>query len=207
MTTAIRCDIILFVNSGRFRNVIRSPVRPGVKTMQIKTQIMDELAVRRAMTRISYEIIERSQDISNVVLVGIKTRGVPLAETIRSHVEVNTGVRLPLYELDITHYRDDLNREIEVKREPDKTFNVTGKDVILVDDVLFTGRTTRAAIDAIFAAGRASSIRLAVLVDRGHRELPVRADFVGKNVPSSLKEEIVVKVESVDGETSVAIYE
>ena len=175
--------------------------------MQIKTQIMDELAVRRAMTRISYEIIERSQDISNVVLVGIKTRGVPLAETIRSHVEVNTGVRLPLYELDITHYRDDLNREIEVKREPDKTFNVTGKDVILVDDVLFTGRTTRAAIDAIFAAGRASSIRLAVLVDRGHRELPVRADFVGKNVPSSLKEEIVVKVESVDGETSVAIYE
>ena len=175
--------------------------------MKMKTQIMDELAVRRAMTRISYEIIERSQSVGNVVLVGIKTRGVPLAETMRSHVEVNTGVRLPLYELDITHYRDDLNREIEVRKAPSVRLDVTGKDVILVDDVLFTGRTTRAAIDAVFAAGRAKTIRLAVLVDRGHRELPIRADFVGKNVPSSLKEEIVVKVESVDGETSVAIYE
>ncbi|MBO6263629.1 MAG: bifunctional pyr operon transcriptional regulator/uracil phosphoribosyltransferase PyrR [Clostridia bacterium] len=173
--------------------------------MKLKTLIMDELAVNRAMTRLSYEIIERSHDIDNCVIVGIKTRGVPLAEMIRENILKNAGVNLPLYELDITHYRDDNKESVRVNDIPD--LPVGGKDVILVDDVLFTGRTTRAAIDAILLAGRAASIRLAVLVDRGHRELPIRADFVGKNAPTALKEEIIVKISGTDGETSVGIYE
>lgn len=174
--------------------------------MKFKTLLFDEIAVKRAMTRLSYEIIERSPDLTNVALIGIKTRGVPLAKIIKGNILLNAGVDVPIYELDITHYRDDAKKEIEVA-DTLKKQDVEGKDVILVDDVLFTGRTTRAAIDAVFSAGRASSIKLAVLVDRGHRELPIRADFVGKNVPSSLKEKIVVKLDETDGETSVGIYE
>ena len=174
--------------------------------MKFKTLLFDEIAVKRAMTRLSYEIIERSTDLNNVVLVGIKTRGVPLAKIIKGNVLLNAGADLPLYEIDITHYRDDVREEVEVKTQLEKQ-NVEGKDVILVDDVLFTGRTTRAAIDAVLSVGRANSIRLAVLIDRGHRELPIRADFVGKNVPSSMKEKIVVHLNETDGETSVGIYE
>lgn len=174
--------------------------------MKFKTLLFDEIAVKRAMTRLSYEIIERSQDLSNVVLVGIKTRGVPLAKIIKGNVLLNAGADLPLYEIDITHYRDDVREEVEVKTQLEQK-DVEGKDVILVDDVLFTGRTTRAAIDAVLSVGRANSIRLAVLIDRGHRELPIRADFVGKNVPSSMKEKIVVHLNETDGETSVGIYE
>lgn len=174
--------------------------------MKVKTQLFDEIAVKRAMTRLSYEIIERSSDLSNVVLVGIKTRGVPLAKIIKGNVLLNAGVDLPLYELDITHYRDDREREPSVNTQLSRE-SVEGKDVVLVDDVLYTGRTTRAAIDAVFSAGRASSIKLAVLIDRGHRELPIRADFVGKNVPSSTREQIVVRLNETDGETSVAICE
>ena len=173
--------------------------------MKLKTQLFDAVAVERAMTRLSYEIIERSDDIANVVLVGIKTRGVPLAKMIRDNVLKNSETEIPLYELDITHFRDDNRNEVMVKVPP--ALPVEGKDVILVDDVLFTGRTTRAAIDAVFEAGRAASIRLAVLIDRGHRELPIRADFVGKNVPTSTKEKIVVHLSEQDGETSVSIYE
>ncbi len=173
--------------------------------MKLKTQLMDETAVNRAITRLSYEIIERSQNLENLILVGIKTRGVPLAKIIRDNILKNSEVNVPIYELDITHFRDDYVSEVEVKEIPVMT--VEGKDVILVDDVLFTGRTTRAAIDAVLNAGRAASIRLAVLVDRGHRELPIRADFVGKNVPTSLKEKIVVHISDTDGETSVGIYE
>ena len=172
--------------------------------MKLKTQLMDEIAVNRAVTRLSYEIVERT-NLDNVILVGIKTRGVPLAKIIKNNVLKNSGIDLPLYELDITHFRDDNRSEVKVKPAPD--LPVEGKDVVLVDDVLFTGRTTRAGIDAVFNAGRASSIRLAVLIDRGHRELPIRADFVGKNVPTSLKEQIVVKLFETDGETSVNIYE
>lgn len=174
--------------------------------MKFKTLLFDEIAVKRAMTRLSYEIIERSQDLSNVVLVGIKTRGVPLAKIIKGNILLNAGADLPLYEIDITHYRDDVREEVEVKTQLEQK-DVEGKDVILVDDVLFTGRTTRAAIDAVLSVGRANSIRLAVLIDRGHRELPIRADFVGKNVPSSMKEKIVVHLNETDGETSVGIYE
>lgn len=174
--------------------------------MKLKNLLFDETAVKRALTRLSYEIFERANNIENTVLVGIKTRGVPIAEIISENLAKNSGVKVPVLELDITHYRDDVKREIEVQ-DTLKRSNVEGKDVILVDDVLFTGRTTRAAIDAVFSAGRASSIKLAVLVDRGHRELPIRADFVGKNVPSSMREKIIVKLEPTDGETSVGIYE
>ncbi|MBQ7164598.1 MAG: bifunctional pyr operon transcriptional regulator/uracil phosphoribosyltransferase PyrR [Clostridia bacterium] len=173
--------------------------------MKFKATILDETAVKRAMTRISFEIIERV-NTENAVLVGIKTRGVPLAETIRANVKASSGVDLPICELDITHFRDDVRPEVKVSPEQ-ISVPVEGKDVILVDDVLFTGRTTRAAIEAIMDAGRANTIRLAVLVDRGHRELPIRADFVGKNVPTSIKEEIVVHLSETDGETSVSIYE
>ncbi|MDD7186430.1 MAG: bifunctional pyr operon transcriptional regulator/uracil phosphoribosyltransferase PyrR [Clostridia bacterium] len=174
--------------------------------MKLKNLLFDETAVKRALTRLSYEIFERANNIENTVLVGIKTRGVPIAEIISENLAKNSGVKVPVLELDITHYRDDVKREIEVQ-DSLKRSDVEGKDVILVDDVLFTGRTTRAAIDAVFSAGRASSIKLAVLVDRGHRELPIRADFVGKNVPSSMREKIIVKLEPTDDETSVGIYE
>ena len=174
--------------------------------MKFKTQLFDEIAVKRAMTRLSYEIIERSPVLTNVVLIGIKTRGVPLAKIIKGNVLLNACVDLPLYELDITYYRDDREGEPEVIADLKKE-QIEGKDVILVDDVLFTGRTTRAAIDAVLSVGRASSIKLAVLIDRGHRELPIRADFVGKNVPSSMKEKIVVHLNEIDGDTSVSIYD
>jgi len=175
--------------------------------LKFKTKIMDELAVKRAMTRISYEILERSENIQNVVLVGIKTRGIPLAKMIAENIKSSTGLNLDIYELDITHYRDDVESTVKLNQQIDSNFAVANKDVIIVDDVLFTGRTTRASIDAIFTAGRAKSIRLAVLVDRGHRELPIRADFVGKNVPTSLKEKVVVTLDGIDQETGVCIYE
>ncbi len=173
--------------------------------MKFKATILDETAIKRAMTRISFEVVERVP-LDNAVLVGIKTRGVPLAQIISNNINASSGILLPVYELDITHYRDDVHHEVLVNT-PDALLPFEGKDVILVDDVLFTGRTTRAAIEAIMDAGRANSIRLAVLIDRGHRELPIRADFVGKNVPTSLKEEIVVHLKGRDGEDSVSIYE
>ena len=172
--------------------------------MKLKNLLFDDIAVKRALTRLSYEIIERSPDIENTVLIGIKTRGVPLAKIISENLNKNSGVSVPVLELDITHYRDDVKKEIEVSDTLKKS-DVEGKDVILVDDVLFTGRTTRAAIDAVFSAGRASSIKLAVLVDRGHRELPIRADFVGKNIPTAKSEIVSVKLTETDGETGVYI--
>ncbi len=175
--------------------------------MKLKTRLMDETAINRAVMRLSYEIIERTDSLDNTVLMGIKTRGEPLSEMIQKNIEANAGVRLQVCALDITHYRDDGKKdEVEVIDGPDLS-KFAGKDVILVDDVLFTGRTTRAAMDAILTSVRVASIKLAVLIDRGHRELPIRADFVGKNVPTSLKEKIVVKLKDIDGETSVSIYE
>ncbi len=173
--------------------------------MKFKAQILDELSVKRAMTRISFEIVERV-DLQNALLVGIKTRGVPLAKRIRENILASSGYDLKVYELDITHFRDDVSSEVRVNHTGE-VLPVENKDVILVDDVLFTGRTTRAAIEAVMASGRAKSIRLAVLVDRGHRELPIRADFVGKNVPTSMKEEIIVRLCETDGDNSVCIYE
>ena len=190
--------------------------------MKLKAQLMDDVTVKRALTRLSYEIIEKSRDLENVVLIGIKTRGVPLAEQIAANIETHTGVKVQTCTLDITFYRDDLTKRHDLPTVNTQTLPVdlNDKEVILVDDVLFTGRTVRAAIDgaaargcasaevdAVFRFGRPARIRLVVLVDRGHRELPIRPDFVGKNIPTSLREIIAVHLEAVDGKTNVEIYE
>lgn len=177
--------------------------------MKRKAQLMDAAAVQRAVTRLSYEIIEKMPDLSRVVLIGIKTRGIPLAERIAENIRANTGVCVPVGTLDITFYRDDLTKDTDMPTVtvPTLPTDINDRDVILVDDVLFTGRTARAAIDAVFSLGRPNKIKLVVLVDRGHRDLPIRPDFVGKNVPTSTREIVMVHLEAVDGVTNVEIYE
>ncbi len=164
--------------------------------------VLDDIAISRALARISYEIIERSENINNVILVGVKTRGVYIAQTIKQNILRVQGVDLPCFDLNSTPFRDDFKRD---KNAIQQKFDVENREVIIVDDVLFTGRTTRACIDGIMSMGRPSAIRLAVLCDRGHRELPIRADFVGKNLPTSSKERVVVKVEDIDQINEVII--
>jgi len=170
---------------------------------------MDADAIRRALTRIAHEILEKNQGTKDLVLVGIRRRGVPLARKIAQIIKEIEGTSVPLGILDITLYRDDLSQlgYQPVVRKTEVPFDITGKKVILVDDVLYTGRTVRAALDALIDLGRPKLIQLAVLIDRGHRELPIRADFVGKNVPTSRKEEISVSVQEIDGVDRVAIIE
>ena len=177
--------------------------------MEFKAEIMDEAAIRRSLIRIAHEIIEKNKGTDNIALVGIKSRGVPLAKLIAENIEKIEGKDIFVGELDIKHYRDDLTevQELPEASPLDTVFDVTGKDIILVDDVLFTGRTVRAAIEAIFSIGRPSSIQLAILVDRGHRELPFRADYVGKNVPTSTSELISVQIQYFDNSTSVKLYQ
>ncbi|MBA4547535.1 bifunctional pyr operon transcriptional regulator/uracil phosphoribosyltransferase PyrR [Thermoactinomyces intermedius] len=169
--------------------------------------ILDEAAIRRALTRIAHEILERNKGVDDCVLIGIKTRGIYLADRLKERIHQIEGKSLPCGELDITLYRDDLtekNDQPEVRETniPD----ISGKKVILVDDVLFTGRTVRAAMDALIDRGRPQMIQLAVLVDRGHRELPIRPDYVGKNVPTSRAEVVSVYLSEVDeGEERVSI--
>ena len=167
--------------------------------------------VRRAITRIAHEIVERDRDLSLLAIVGIRARGDALASRIREAIRANEGVDLPLGAIDITLYRDDLTRigYAPVVRESEIPFSVADRVVVLVDDVLFTGRTVRAAMDALVDYGRPRAIRLAVLVDRGHRELPIRADFVGKNVPTSPDDDVRVHLTEVDGrdEVEVAVHE
>ena len=152
-----------------------------------KTVIMDSEGIRRALTRISHEIVERNKGVDNIVIVGIRTRGVPIAERIAANIEHIEGKKPPVGVLDITLYRDDLSSLSyqPIVHQTELPVDITGKTIVLVDDVLYTGRTIRAALDAIIDMGRPKAIQLAVLVDRGHRELPIRADFVGKNVPTS----------------------
>ena len=176
--------------------------------MEFKALIMDKKAMDRSIKRIAHEIIERNKGVENVVLIGVKTRGVPLAERIALMIESIEGVRIPTGTLDITLYRDDLTK-IDVNPQINETaidFSIDDKTVVILDDVIYTGRTTRAAMDAIFAIGRPGSIQLGVLVDRGHRELPIRADFIGKNVPTSRKEVIKVRFSETDKSDEVAIY-
>ena len=177
--------------------------------MEFKAEIMDEAAIRRSLIRIAHEIIEKNKGTDNIALVGIKSRGVPLAKLIAENIEKIEGKDIFVGELDIKHYRDDLTevQELPEASPLDTVFDVTGKDIILVDDVLFTGRTVRAAIEAIFSIGRPSSIQLAILVDRGHRELPFRADYVGKNVPTSTSELISVQVPGYDKNLCVKLYQ
>lgn len=168
---------------------------------------MDEPAIDRALTRIAHEIIEKHGGVEGIALVGIRTRGVPLARRLGERIKKIEGTEVPVGILDINLYRDDLTTIADhpVLRKTEIPFKVDGKKVILVDDVLFTGRTVRAAMDGIIDLGRPKMIQLAVLVDRGHRELPIRADFVGKNVPTSLDEEIVVSLGEEDGADSVTL--
>jgi len=174
-----------------------------------KAEIMDSDGIRRALVRIAHEIVERNKGLDNVVLVGIRRRGVPLARRLADILKNSENVDVPVGELDITLYRDDLSLKFE-QPHVGRTmlpFDVEGKKVVLVDDVLFTGRTVRAALDAIIDLGRPACIQLAVLVDRGHREIPIRADYVGKNVPTSRKEVIHVRLEEYDGIEQVVISE
>ncbi|MGL4731004.1 MAG: bifunctional pyr operon transcriptional regulator/uracil phosphoribosyltransferase PyrR [Clostridium sp.] len=177
--------------------------------MEVKSIILDETAIKRTLTRISHEIIEKNKGVENIILVGIKTRGVPIANRIAELIEKFEGKKVPVGSVDVTLYRDDLT-EIASQPKVGNThidIEIEDKKIILVDDVLYTGRTVRAAIDAIIDAGRPEMIQLAVLVDRGHRELPIRADYVGKNIPTSKKEIISVKIEEIDGEDLVNILE
>ena len=171
-------------------------------------EIWDKLAMKRALVRITYEIIERNKGVEDLVLVGIKTRGVYLARRMRDRLKEVEKVDVPVGELDITPYRDDRKNDFSQEKIPDlepMDLDITNKNVVLVDDVLYTGRTIRAAMDALIANGRPKSISLAVLVDRGHRELPIKADFVGKNIPTSLNEQVSVNVSEIDGVDSIEL--
>jgi pyrimidine operon attenuation protein/uracil phosphoribosyltransferase len=170
-------------------------------------QIMTAEEIRRATTRISHEIVEKQAGTAGLVLVGIQRRGVPLARRIAASIAEHEGVEVPVGALDITFYRDDLSLVAQqpLVKGTDLPFDLNESTIVLVDDVLYTGRTIRAAMDALVDFGRPRAIRLAVLVDRGHRELPIRADHVGKNVPTSREELVRVHVEEVDGEDGVDI--
>ncbi len=175
--------------------------------MEFKAEIMDEMAMRRALMRIAHEIVEKNRGTGDLCIVGIKRRGEVLAEIIRANIARIEEVDVPCGSVDIKFYRDDLTHleDAPVWRKPELPFDVTGRVIILVDDVLFTGRTARAAMEAVIACGRPKAIRLAVLIDRGHRELPIRADYVGKNVPTSQSELIEVRMPPFDGETRVCL--
>ena len=176
--------------------------------MKAKVTLLDEITLNRALVRMSHEIVEKNRGINDVVLVGIRTRGVPMAKRRGENIKRIEGVQLNIGAIDITHYRDD--RTLSERTSVNATeidFNIQDKNVILCDDVLFTGRTARAAIEAVLHFGRPKSIQLAVLVDRGHRELPIRADYVGKNIPTSLQEQIAVKFSETDGETNIMLCE
>lgn len=181
----------------------------AVLNVREKARLMDEAAVNRALMRLSHEIAERNRGVENVCLVGIRRRGEPMALQIRSNIIKIEGLEVPCGSVDVRYYRDDLQR---LSQEPIVTkaqldFPVADKTVVLVDDVLYTGRTARAAMEAVLACGRPRAIQLAVLVDRGHRELPIRADYVGKNVPTSHTELIEARLPEYDGETGVYLME
>lgn len=181
----------------------------GAVLMVEKAQLMDGQGMERALTRIAHEIIEKNKGVENLALIGIQRRGVPLAKRLQARIESVEGVKVPVGVLDITLYRDDLSllHDHPKLNGTDVPFTINGMRLVMVDDVLFTGRTARSAMDALMDMGRPSSIQLAVLIDRGHRELPIRADYVGKNVPTSSSELIGVKVEEFDGAVGVTLYD
>ncbi|HLR54166.1 MAG TPA: bifunctional pyr operon transcriptional regulator/uracil phosphoribosyltransferase PyrR [Pseudogracilibacillus sp.] len=174
-----------------------------------KNVLMDASAIQRAITRIAHEIVERNKGGEGIVLVGVKTRGAPLAQRLQAKIKQIESIHVPLGELDITLYRDDLEKNTNDPELISTNIDVCieGKTVILVDDVLYTGRTIRAAMDAVMDINRPSQIQLAVLIDRGHRELPVRADYVGKNIPTSNQEVIRAALEEYDEIDEVSIFE
>ncbi|WP_251421584.1 bifunctional pyr operon transcriptional regulator/uracil phosphoribosyltransferase PyrR [Veillonella agrestimuris] len=171
--------------------------------METKRILMDKDAITRAIRRISHEILERNKGLSNAIIVGIERRGVVLAKRLQAEMERIEGLHIPCESLNVAMYRDDRNMRDE--DGPTCEIETTEKTIILVDDVLYTGRTIRAALNALMTSGRPKSIQLAVLVDRGHRELPIRADYVGKNIPTSHVEKVRVRVEDMDGCEEVSI--
>ena len=172
-------------------------------------QVMDADRMSRALTRIAHEILERNRGLDEVALVGIRTRGVPLARRLGQLLREINGDHVPTGSLDITLYRDDLMRNAvgpqPVVRRTEIPFSIDDRRILLVDDVLYTGRTTRAALDALIDFGRPRAIQLVVMVDRGHRELPIKADYVGKNVPTSLKQSVQVRLQEIDGVDEILI--
>lgn len=177
--------------------------------MKIKSKIMDDVALNRAMARITHEIIEKNNGAENVILLGVKRRGVPLSEILAENIEKFENIKVPVGYLDITKHRDDLSDADKQTLAGECHFpcDITDKTVVIVDDVLYTGRTARAAIESVFAFGRPKALQLAVLIDRGHRELPIRADYVCKNVPTALSEKVLVRLPEIDGEIGVFIAE
>ncbi|HHT45569.1 MAG TPA: bifunctional pyr operon transcriptional regulator/uracil phosphoribosyltransferase PyrR [Fastidiosipila sp.] len=176
--------------------------------MQIKANLLDDQAIARALTRIAHEIVERNKGVDDIYLVGIHRRGVPLAWRIAKEIEAIEGKKIDVGYLDITFYRDDLSllAANPIVEGSNVQCNLPDTTIVLVDDVLYTGRTVRAAIDALFDMGRPKQIQLAVLIDRGHRELPIRPDFVGKNVPTSKAERVEVEIEEIDGQDRVVLF-
>lgn len=177
--------------------------------MQFKAQIMDETMVERTLVRIAHQIIEKNRGTEDLCLVGIKTRGVPLAHRLAENIRRIEGVSVPVGKLDISLYRDDLSAltDMPVVSDTDLPFSVDGKTVILIDDVIFTTRTARAAMDALIDLGRPARIQLFALIDRGHAEFPIKPDYVGKSIPTSLREVVAVRLRETDGETGVSIFE
>ena len=178
-------------------------------TLREKAQVLDEPGIERALNRIAHEILERVVGTDGLALVGIRTRGVSLAQRIAERLQTIDGARVPVGALDITLYRDDLGLKTEapILRATEIPFSVAGRTIVLVDDVLYTGRTIRAALDAVMDLGRPRMIQLAVLIDRGHRELPIRPDYVGKNLPTSRREIVQVRLREHDGQDGVMIQE
>lgn len=177
--------------------------------MNIKAKIIDELGLNRTITRLSHEILERNKGSENIILIGMRTRGEFLAKRIQSKIKEIDGNLPVIGILDATLYRDDFRTRLKQPEVSvtDITFDITEKDIILIDDVLYTGRTTRAALDALMDLGRPSSIQFCVLVDRGHREMPIKADFIGKNIPTSVNEEVKVKMKEIDDEDAVYLID
>jgi pyrimidine operon attenuation protein / uracil phosphoribosyltransferase len=198
--------------AGRFFSRLESKrfaLEVRVAQLEFKAKLLEPDDMRRAITRIAHEILERNKGAMNLAIVGIHTRGIPLAERIAEKVSELEGVQIPSGKLDITLYRDDLS-EVGLQpivRQTQVPFDISSRRIVMVDDVFYTGRTARAGLDALIDLGRPGSIQLAVLIDRGHRELPIRADYVGKNIPTSKQEIVKVKLIETDGEDAVELYE
>jgi pyrimidine operon attenuation protein/uracil phosphoribosyltransferase len=175
--------------------------------MREKAKVMDADAIRRALVRMAHEVLERNKSAQQMAIVGVETRGAPLARRLAAAIEQIEGVRVPVGVLDARPYRDDRADRAQAERPSALPFEVADRTIILVDDVLYTGRTVRAALDGLIALGRPYTIQLAVLVDRGHRELPIRPDFVGKNLPTSSREHVAVRLAEIDGVDEVVIEE
>ena len=195
------------ISSGSFlRPVGESAPAPTGSRLSAKAAVMDGEDIRRAVTRIAHEILERNKGAHDLVLIGIRTRGVPIAHRLAEQIRRIEGVEVPVGELDITPHRDDRQRSPGANSADTRIdFDLTGRRVVVVDEVLFTGRTVRAALDALVERGRPATIQLAVLVDRGHRELPIRPDYVGKNIPTARAEHVTVRLCDPDGEEVVFI--